>query len=67
LKSGGGRTTPLYLTELRAGRLAGSEAMPDAAGGEGGHGAATLKGVHIVEGRNVKSVAKARVESLSHR
>jgi hypothetical protein len=39
LKKRRGTNMPLYLTELRAGRLVGSDAMPDAAGDEGVHGA----------------------------
>jgi hypothetical protein len=45
LKKRRGTNASLYLAELRTGRLASSDAIPDTAGGEGGHGAATPDGV----------------------
>jgi hypothetical protein len=35
-----GTSTSLYLAKDQAGRCVGSDAVPGAAGGEGGHGAA---------------------------
>jgi hypothetical protein len=44
-KAAGGTREHLYLGQHQAGRLDASDAIPDAAGGEGGHGAARPDGV----------------------